>query len=63
MGLNDFFMLQEAIASSAIEGIELSKLDRQALQMMALFPEPITFEEARKLQIELNKKLGEDKNV
>jgi hypothetical protein len=63
MSLNDFFIMQEAISSSAIEGIEVSKLDRQALLMMSLFPEPITFEEAKKFQIELNKKLEENKNV
>jgi hypothetical protein len=63
MSLNDFFIMQEAISSSAIEGIEVSKLDRQALLMMSLLPEPITFEEAKKFQIELNKKLEENKNV
>lgn len=60
MSLNDFFMMQEAIASTAIEGIEVSKLDRQALLLMSLFPEPITFEEAKELQIEINRKREEN---
>lgn len=55
MALNDYFAMMEALASSEIEGIEVSKIDREALILMPLFPDPITFEEAKKL-VKANKK-------
>ncbi len=56
MSLSDFFLMQEAIASSAIEGVKISELDRRALLLMSLFPEPITFDEAKELQKQIDKK-------